>query len=114
MIIFINDSVLFVDGCSSKIHRDVGSVRDIQEYKGTIFTKKEVEFMIADLPGLLKTWKRMEERHYKRCVILTEPISLCMHSEDSVPGLNYLSPRYITFEVIDEFIHMVPVLVRWL
>lgn len=114
MIIFINDSVLFVDGCSSKIHRDAGSIRDIQEYKGTIFTKKEVEYMIEGLPGLLKTWKRMEDRHDKRCVILTEPISLCMQSEDSMSGLNYISPRYVSFEVLDEFIHMVPVLVRWL
>lgn len=113
MIIFINDSVLFVDGCSSKIHRDVGSVRDIQEYKGTIFTKKEIEYMIEDLPNLLKVWKRMEDRHDKRCVILTEPMSVYSDLKE-LPDVNDISPRYITFEVLDEFIHMVHVLVRWL
>lgn len=114
MIIFINDSVMFVDHNLSRTHRDGENTRNILEYRGTIFTKKEVEYMIEGLPYLLKTWKRMEERHDKRCVIITQPIEVSFAYEGSTVGDNYISPRNLTFEVVDEFIHMIPVLARWL
>lgn len=114
MIIFINDSVMFVDHNLSRTHRDGGCTRDILEYRGTMFTRKEVEYMIEGLPGLLKTWKNMEERKFTRAAILTAPIECCITYDSPMPELNCISPRYVSFDVLDEFIHMVPTLVRWL
>lgn len=116
MIIFVNDTVVIgTDG--EQVWRNPGSC-EVPHFRGDVFTKPEVEYMIKDILNLVRLNKMLLERKSRDCVILTDYIDsfqMCeFMKEDCSIAPSNIKTRTIKQHVLQQFIDNLPAILRWL
>ena len=114
MIIFVNDTVVIGNDCE-QIWRNPGSM-EIPQYRGEVFTKDEVKYMMADLLNLSDLNKRLLERKSRDGLIITAYIGDCsfMPENDFAICQSNISTRTIPQRILQQFLDNIPVILRWL
>jgi len=112
MIVFVNNTVVICDPHTTMLIND--GCRGVPHYRGEVFTKDEVRYMLDGINNLIDLRKHMGECKHRDAYVITKPIECSFMKEESLADCYNISPRRINYDTLDSFLNHLPEIMRWL